>query len=222
MIGSEERSAKFWDGRAATYEKTEAGNQQLHGAIVERSLKYLRSDDIALDFACGTGALSSRFAPHVKVLHGLDISPQMIDTAKDRSDQRDVAGLQFSAGSIFEDAFQAESFDVILASQALHVLSNRDAAIDRIYELLKPGGWFLSTTPCRPDSRSIMKLANGALSLASSARIIPYMKFYSVPDLECSIARSGFEIQETAGLPFDQREDMRYVFARFIAARKIR
>jgi 2-polyprenyl-3-methyl-5-hydroxy-6-metoxy-1,4-benzoquinol methylase len=222
MNSNESRSARLWDRRAATYGKTEAENEQLHRAIVERSLKYLGSDDVALDFGCGTGALSYSLAPHVKALHGVDISRQMIDTANDRADRHHVEGLHFSEGSIFDDAFQPESFDIILASQVLHVLNNGPEAFDRIYELVKPGGWFISSTPCMTENQPVMKLANGALSLASAVRVIPYLKFYSVPDLERSISEAGFEINETTDLPFDQRPDMRYVFARFVAARKIR
>jgi 2-polyprenyl-3-methyl-5-hydroxy-6-metoxy-1,4-benzoquinol methylase len=221
VIGNEAGSARFWDKRAATYDKTEADNEQLHRAIVDRSLGFLGSDDVALDFGCGTGALSYRLAPHVKALHGMDISQRMIDTARDRTDLEHVESLSFSAGSIFDDAVQPESFDAILASQVLHVMSNGDEALDRIHGLVKPGGWFLSTTPCMHEGQSIMKLANGALSMASAVRAIPYMKFYAVPDLERSISEAGFEIYETADLPFDQRPDMRYVFARFVAARKI-
>ena len=65
-----------------------------------------------------------------------------------------------------------------------------------------------------------MKLTNRALSLASAARIIPYMKFHSVPELERSISDAGFEIHDAADLAFAQSSDMKYVFARFVAARK--
>ncbi|MCH7670420.1 MAG: class I SAM-dependent methyltransferase [Acidobacteria bacterium] len=152
MNDNERRSASFWDRRAATYGKTEAENSQLHTAMVERSLMYLGSDDVALDFGCGTGALSYRFAPHVKALHGVDISRQMINAAKDRADQEHVEGLHFSDGSIFNEVFQPDTYDVILTSQVLHVLSNRDGVVSRIHRLVKPGGWFLSTTPCMNES----------------------------------------------------------------------
>jgi len=164
MIGTESRSARFWDKRAATYDKTEAENQQLHRAIVERSLEYLGSDDVALDFGCGTGALSYRLAPHVKALHGVDVSRRMIDAAKERADRYHVEGLHFSEGSIFDDGLQPESFDVILASQVLHVLSNKHEALRRIHELVKPGGWFVSTTPCMGESQSVMKAVDGECS----------------------------------------------------------
>ncbi|MCL1593692.1 MAG: class I SAM-dependent methyltransferase [Actinomycetia bacterium] len=221
MIGTEARSARFWDRRAATYNKTEVDNQQLQRTILERSLEYLGSDDITLDYGCGTGALSFEIAPHVKVLHGLDISPRMVEIARDRADGYELENLRFSAASIFTDTLQPESFDVIFTSQVLHVMRDRDEALHRIYELVRPGGWFLSTTPCMPKGQSVMKVANRALSMASAVRAISYMKFSSVDDLERSISEAGFEIHETADLQFDQRSDMRHVFARFVAARKI-
>jgi len=222
MIGNESRSATFWDKRAATYDKTEAENQELHKTIVERSLEYVGSQDVTLDFGCGTGALSYALAPHVKELHGVDISQRMIETARDRADGNNVEGLRFSAASIFDDAFEPDSYDAIVASQVLHVLSHDYEALQRIHRLVKPGGWFLSTTPCMNDGKRVMKLVNGALSLAGAVQIVPGLKFYSAPDLDRLISDAGFEIHETTDLPFDQRSDMRYVFARFVAARKIR
>jgi len=54
-INDENRSARFWDRRAATYDKTEAENEQLHTTIVERSREYLGTDQVVLDLGCGTG-----------------------------------------------------------------------------------------------------------------------------------------------------------------------
>lgn len=83
---AENRSARRWNRRAATYPRTEAENQQLHTTIAERSRRYLTADNVVLDFGCGTGALTYRLAPHVKALHGLDISPRMIEIARERAD----------------------------------------------------------------------------------------------------------------------------------------
>lgn len=72
------------------------------------------------------------------------------------------------------------------------------------------------------ENQSVMKLINRALLLASAVRIIPYGRFFAESELERSISDGGFEIAETANLPFGQRPDMRYVLARFVAAKKIR
>jgi len=221
-INSENRSAKFWNRRAATCDKTEAENEQLHATIVEKSREYLDSDHVALDVGCGTGALTYKLAPHVKAMHGMDASSRMIEIATDRADRGHVQGLHFAQGSIFDDNLQTESFDTILTFQVLHVLSNKDEVLRRIHDLLKPGGRFVSTTPCMGKNQSFMKLINRALVLASAVRIIPYGKFFAAPELERSISDAGFEIDDTANLRFDQRPDMRYVLARFVAAKKIR
>jgi len=219
---NETRSARFWDRRAATYAKTEVENEQLHTTIVERSREYLDTDQVVLDLGCGTGALTYKLAPHVKALHGLDVSSQMIEIATDRADGHHVQGLHFAQGSIFDDSLAPESFDTILAFQVLHVLSNKHEVLRRIHELLKPGGWFVSATPCMGENQSVMKLINRALLLARAVRIIPYGKFFAPSELERSISDGGFEIDETANLPFDQRADMRRVLAHFVAAKKIR
>ena len=134
---------------------SEVENEQLHTTIVERSREYLDTDQVVLDLGCGTGALTYKLAPHVKALHGLDVSSQMIEIATDRADGHHVQGLHFAQGSIFDDSLAPESFDTILAFQVLHVLSNKHEVLRRIHELLKPGGWCFILAAVKNRSRSL-------------------------------------------------------------------
>ncbi|MGD2100961.1 MAG: class I SAM-dependent methyltransferase [Acidimicrobiia bacterium] len=217
---AEERSARRWDRRASTYDTTEAGNEVLYGMIVERSRRYLDGGDIVLDFGCGAGALTYRLAPHVMSLRGVDISSRMIEIAKTKTTQQPMEGLQFLQGSIFDEAFERESFDTIVASGVLHVLRNRHEVLVRLSELLKPGGWLLSATPCMAENQPLMKFFNLAAALANGIRILPYGRLPNASEIDKAISQGGFELHETENLPFDRRPDMAYVFSRFAAAKK--
>jgi|LGOV01.1.fsa_nt_gb SAM-dependent methyltransferase len=90
-----------------------------------------------------------------------------------------------------------EAYDVVMAFNILCYIKEDDKVIQRIYELLKPGGVFISATDCLGDK---MKLMNVLMSVCSKLRLIPFMKFYKIGDLEENIKRNGFKILETQNL----------------------
>jgi hypothetical protein len=49
---------------------------------------------------------------------------------------------------------------------------------------------------------------------------MPPGRFLEISELEQSVTNGGFQILESESLPFDTKNDPRYVFARFIVAKK--
>jgi len=105
-----------------------------------------------LDFGCATGIKTLELAGDVREIQGIDISPKMVAAAKRNAVKREVQNVNFAQATIFERRFEEEAFDVILAFGILHLLKNLPQALQRINELLKPGGWFISSTACIGDS----------------------------------------------------------------------
>jgi 2-polyprenyl-3-methyl-5-hydroxy-6-metoxy-1,4-benzoquinol methylase len=56
--------------------------------------------------------------------------------------------VDFAQTNLFDERYTKESFDVILAFNILHFLEDHRQALQRITELLKPGGLCISLTPC--------------------------------------------------------------------------
>ena len=68
----------------------------------------------ALDLGCGIGRLSAALAPHLGSVTGGDISPRMIERARERC--RAVPNVRLTLGSGHDlAAFSATSFDLVLA-----------------------------------------------------------------------------------------------------------
>ncbi|MFC6671109.1 class I SAM-dependent methyltransferase [Marinobacterium aestuariivivens] len=99
-----------------------------------------------LEFGCGTGSTAIIHAPHVKHIVATDISEKMLDIAGRKARDAGVENISFRQGTLESLELEAESFDAVLGLNILHLLEDVEAAIARVYELLKPGGIFVSST----------------------------------------------------------------------------
>jgi 2-polyprenyl-3-methyl-5-hydroxy-6-metoxy-1,4-benzoquinol methylase len=150
------KSKKFWDMASKNYDKTEERFEYIHTKSRENTKKYLKDSDIVLDYGCGTGTTSCELANHVKEIHAIDISSKMIEIAKEKAVVGKVENINFLQTDIFDKRYNNESFDTILAFNMLHTVSNPKDVTQKIYELLKPEGLFISITPCLRDKMSFL------------------------------------------------------------------
>ncbi len=182
--------------RAQTYDLTSGKTYaETYDKTAASSLKYLKPSDRVLEFACGTGLLTLRLAPHVARLRGIDISPGMADIAREKA--RDIPNVEITNTDLFDPCLEPGSFDAVAAYNVLLYLPDLPAALARIRALLKPGGVFLSATDClasRPSAMGLKKLVN------SRAGKMPYVAFFTQRGLERKIARSGFAVLERENL----------------------
>jgi SAM-dependent methyltransferase len=143
----------------------------LRAHMVARLLKLLPAPKSArvLSLGCGIGDTEILLAPHVKELHGIDLSPAAI-----RQCRQDAAGLpnaRFSEGSLHSAEGQ---FDLVFAIFFLHHLPDAmlEAAPSQIARLLAPGGRFYALDP----NRYRLSGAIGSLLVPS------LMRKYQTPD----------------------------------------
>lgn len=188
------KSERFWNRMASRYDGDGDDLDEGSRKLVENIRKHLTSDDVVLDFACATGTYSLELAAHVQSVHGIDISAKMIEIAKGKAADRNIENVSFARATIFDDDLKDESFDAILALNILHLLENRPETIQRINQLLKPGGFFISTTACLGEKRSVLGLF---IMLLSKTPFMPYVKPLKSSDLVESMTQRGFQIVET-------------------------
>jgi len=65
-----------------------------------------------------------------------------IEIAKRNANECNIGNINYVQATIFDERYQKESFDVILAFRILHMLADIQAVMHRINKLLKPGGSF--------------------------------------------------------------------------------
>jgi 2-polyprenyl-3-methyl-5-hydroxy-6-metoxy-1,4-benzoquinol methylase len=100
----------------------------------------LRPGVRALELGCGTGLFSSLFAQTGAQVTAIDISPVLIDIARQK-----VPDVDFVCDR-FEDAQFPDWFDAVVGSSVLHHLE-LSAALKRSLDALKPGGKFAFAEP---------------------------------------------------------------------------
>jgi ubiquinone/menaquinone biosynthesis C-methylase UbiE len=90
-----------------------------------------------LEIGCGLGAFARLVAGCANSVTAVDVSPQMLRVAAERS--RAYSNLQFVLGDFLRLEFSLESYDCIVTMTTLHHLPQREA-LAKMKSLLKPGG----------------------------------------------------------------------------------
>jgi len=205
-----DKSEKFWDKAANTYDQEENKDEQTHNKIIERTKEYLKISDIILDYGCGTGRISNEIAGNVKLIHAIDISANMIEIAKQKADGRGIENIDYAHATLFDERYERGSYDVILVFYILHLLEDTPKVMQRINDLLKPGGLIMFATPCMGEKPFL----SSVLSLVSKIGLVPSIRSFRISELQDSIASGNFEIVETECLAQSSQEY-------FIVAKKV-
>lgn len=92
-----------------------------------------------LEVGLGYGTVSQKLAESGVNYRGLDIAAGPVGMVNHRLQQAQLSG-QATQGSILEPPFNQQSFDVIVAIGCLHHTGNLQLAIQRCWDLLRPGG----------------------------------------------------------------------------------
>jgi 2-polyprenyl-3-methyl-5-hydroxy-6-metoxy-1,4-benzoquinol methylase len=188
------RAERFWDGRSKEYDRNEEKYEQSYKKAVDNTRKYLSVSDVVLDYGCGTGIVTNDLADSVREIHGIDISSGMIDVARRRAAERGIENVRYAQSTIFDERYGRESYNVILAFSVLHLLEDTQKVMQRINQLLKPGGLFISETPCLGERTAFLSML---LFLLSKTGLVPYLSRFGSAELQDLVVGGGFRIVDT-------------------------
>ncbi len=103
-----------------------------------------RTDMRILEVGCGTGWMVDRMRPFGEVT-GTDLSEAVLAIA-----QQAIPDARLVAGDFMTVDLPSEHYDVVVTMEVLSHVSNQDAFLARIADLLKPGGTLMLATQNRP------------------------------------------------------------------------
>jgi ubiquinone/menaquinone biosynthesis C-methylase UbiE len=183
--------AAFWNDLAERYARQPLANPSAFERKIEVTRARMRPTDVVLDVGCGTGSLALRLAPGAAAIHGLDISSEMIRIARSKAEAAAVTNVNFHLGTLDAiETFEPESLDGVCAYSLLHLVDGLPATLARIHGLLRPGGFFVSSTVCLGESwvpfRPLLAVARW---LGKAPRVVHMLR---KQELEDELRRAGF------------------------------
>ena len=132
----------FWDKNAGRYDrfmrKDRAAYEEMY-ALIRPVVKA----KTVLELATGTGLIAKHIVNAAAHIEATDASAEMIAEAKRDNPS---AKLHFSVQDMFRLPYAEESFDVVIVSNALHIVPQPEKALAEIHRVLKDDGVLIAPT----------------------------------------------------------------------------
>ena len=134
--------ADFWDRHAKIYNRF----MRRDAAAYERMYELLRPvvrRKTVLELATGTGLIAKHIVNAAAHIEATDASAEMIAEARRDNDS---SKLRFSVQNMFCLPYADKSFDVVIVSNALHIVPHPEKALAEIRRVLKDDGVLVAPT----------------------------------------------------------------------------
>ena len=132
----------FWDKNAGRYDRFMRKDRAAYDEMYELIRPVVRHKTV-LELATGTGLIAKHIVNAAALVEATDASAEMIAEAK--RDNRS-AKLHFSVQDMFCLPYAEESFDVVIVSNALHIIPQPEKALQEIKRVLKDDGVLIAPT----------------------------------------------------------------------------
>ncbi len=132
----------FWDKNAGRYDRFMRKDRAAYDEMYELIRPIVRHKTV-LELATGTGLIAKQIVNAAAHIEATDASAGMIAEAK--RDNRS-AKLYFSVQDMFRLPYAEESFDVVIVSNALHIVPQPEKALAEIRRVLKDDGVLIAPT----------------------------------------------------------------------------
>jgi len=119
----------FWDACSPVYDYAQKRNtnyDKWNACVAEN----VAANSAVLELAGGTGEISIRVSHKAREVVCTDLSANMLKRAMKKA--RSIHNISFEIANIYDLHYSDASFDVVIASQVLHLLDNPQKAADEI------------------------------------------------------------------------------------------
>ncbi len=200
--------ATFWDRVARRYAKSPIKDQAAYEYTLGRTQSYLSTTDRVLELGAGTASTALLLAPHVAHITASDISREMVAIGQEKAWDAGIRNIDVVQAAVGDPALGSRPFDAVLALNLIHLLPDAEGDLRKVADMVKPGGYFISKTPCLAG-RWYLRPVIAVMRAFGKA---PFVRMLSIRDLEAIVTQAGFEIIESGNFP--AKAPSRYLVAR--------
>ena len=186
------KSENFWNRNAKRYDRFMRKDRAAYEKLYELIRPVAKARTV-LELAAGTGLIAKnivRAASHIEVT---DASEEMITEAK-RNNRS--AKLHFSVRDMFCLPYADKSFDVVIVSNALHIVPQPEKALAEIRRVLKDDGVLIAPTFTHGNGTLQGRIKLFFMKLAG----FPLNSRWSSADYLAFLRQNGWSVRKSAVL----------------------
>ena len=186
------KSENFWNRNAKRYDRFMRKDRAAYEKLYELIRPVAKARTV-LELAAGTGLIAKnivRAASHIEVT---DASEEMIAEAK-RNNRS--AKLYFSVRDMFCLPYADKSFDVVIVSNALHIVPQPEKALAEIRRVLKDDGVLIAPTFTHGNGTLQGRIKLFFMKLAG----FPLNSRWSSADYLAFLRQNGWTVRKSAVL----------------------
>jgi ubiquinone/menaquinone biosynthesis C-methylase UbiE len=96
--------------------------------------------DTVLDVACGGGIIVCAFAPEVRHATGIDMTPAMLDRARQLAAEKGLANVSWDQGDVGSLPYADGAFDIVVTRFSMHHFLDPIGVLREMVRVCAPGG----------------------------------------------------------------------------------
>lgn len=154
MTDRAKKEKQFWDRFARCYGLFVAcGLGSTYKQLLEQLKQDVEPSDRVLDVATGTGTLAFEICGDVKSIAAVDLSEEMISIAQEKLRKSAQTNITFLVEDAYSLTFSDNTFDMVIASNVLHLLYEPERVLAEMKRVVRPSGRLVLPTFCHGESR---------------------------------------------------------------------
>ncbi|MGN6275604.1 MAG: class I SAM-dependent methyltransferase [Solirubrobacterales bacterium] len=96
-----------------------------------------------LEVACGPAVISRALAAKVGRVRGIDLTPAMVEKAREEAAREGIGNVEFSVGDATALEFEDASFDGAVTRFSFHHIPAPQRVLGEMARVVRPGGWVI-------------------------------------------------------------------------------
>ena len=179
----------FWDRNAGRYDRFMRKDGAAYEMMYEMIRPVVRHKTV-LELATGTGLIAKHIVNAAALVEATDASAEMIAEAKRDNHS---AKLHFSAQDMFHLPYANQSFDVVIVSNALHIVPQPEKALAEIHRVLRDDGVLIAPTFTHAENSFFGNSKAFFLKLAG----FPLHSRWTSEEYLCFLQQNGWTVRKS-------------------------
>ena len=179
----------FWDKNAGRYDRFMRKDRAAYDEMYALIRPVVKGKTV-LELATGTGLIAKNIVNAAAHIEASDTSAEMIREAKRRNHS---AKLYFSVQDMFCLPYADESFDVVIVSNALHIVPQPEKALAEIHRVLRDDGVLTAPTFTHAENSFFGNSKAFFLKLAG----FPLHSRWTSEEYLCFLQQNGWTVRKS-------------------------